>query len=100
MSRKDRICSLSQDKFRNYSFCEEPAEYRARATLNDGRECLLYLCPVHMPHAWELAQVLMERRFEDGEAGSDKVRLECVSFHQINPSQTFIRRNNLGRWAA
>jgi len=100
MLRKNRLCSLSQAKFRNYSPCEEPAEYRARATLNDGREFLLYLCPAHMPNAWELAQALVERRFESSEAGSDKVRLECISFHQINPSQTSIRRNNLSSWAA
>jgi hypothetical protein len=99
MSRNDKICALSLARFRNYSSCHESAEYRARATLNTGREFVLYLCPVHMPHAWELAQVLMERRFANAEAEHD-LRLECISFHQLNPVRRLTLRKKLGTWVA
>ena len=49
-----------------------------------------------MPHAWELAQVLMERRFTSVEA-EDDLRLECVSFHQIN---TFRKPTSLNKVCA
>jgi hypothetical protein len=99
MIYKQKICSLSQARFRNYSPCEEPAEYRARATLNNGREVHLYLCPIHMPHAWELAQALIDRGVEGNEADKDGV-LECISFHQLKASQKSVRRQSLARLAA
>jgi hypothetical protein len=100
MIYKQKICSLSQARFRNYSPCEEPAEYRARATLNNGREVHLYLCPIHMPHAWELAQALIDRAVEGNEADEESVRLECISFYQLKGSQKSVRRQSVARLAA
>jgi hypothetical protein len=94
MLRKQKICTLSQAKFRNYSPCEEAAEYRLRATVSNGQEFVLYLCCSHMPHAWELAQVLMDRRFADSGAKYD-LRLECISFHQLTPSPRLIHHKSL-----
>ena len=99
MSYNSKICCLEEAKFRNYSSCHEPAKYRARATLSTGREFVLYLCPVHMLHAWELAQVLMERGFGNLEA-EDDLRLECISFHQLNAFRRSTSHKKPSTWAA
>jgi len=52
-----------------------------------------------MPNAWELAQVLMERRFENI-AAEDDLRLECISFHQINTFRRSTSLKKLSSWAA
>jgi hypothetical protein len=52
-----------------------------------------------MPHAWELAQVLMERRFANAEAEHD-LRIKCISFHELNTIRRLTPRKKLGTWAA
>lgn len=78
-SRKQKMCSLAEARFRNYSRCDEPADYRVRATLNTGREFLIYLCQSHMSQAWALSEALLERKGD----GDPDARLECISFHQL-----------------
>lgn len=90
-SRKPKMCSLAQVKFRNYSPCNEPADYRVHATLDSGREFLIYLCQSHMSHAWALAEALMERHVD----GDPDARLECISYHQLKRKPRLVRRKSL-----
>lgn len=84
------MCSLAREKFRSYSQCNEPADYRVNATLDTGREFFIYLCRSHMSQAWALAEALLERRIDrDPDA-----RLECISFHQLKVGPRLVRRKS------
>ena len=57
--------------------CELPA-YRIEARTYDGKRVILYLCSDHIHRAWQLAQMLMDKRHQ-----GENLKVRSIHLYQI-----------------
>ena len=57
--------------------CETPA-YRIEARTYDGKRILLQLCSDHIHRAWQLAQMMMDKKYP-----GENLKVRSIHLHQL-----------------
>ena len=58
--------------------CVETAAYRADAHSSNGKRVTSYLCSNHVHRAWQLTQLVMDRKFP-----GENLRVKSIHLHQL-----------------
>jgi len=81
MSRTLALCGLgvvASDEV----CCELPA-YRIEARTYEGKRVILYLCSDHIHRAWQLAQMLMDKR-----RPGENLKVRSIHLHRVRRAAT------------
>ena len=79
MPRPATFCGLGLAT-RNEACSESPA-YRVEAPADGGRRVNLYLCSRHIHRAWELAQLLLDKKHR-----GEGLKVRAIHLHQLPKS--------------
>jgi hypothetical protein len=76
MSRTLALCGLGLAT--GDEVCGELPAYRVEARTYDGQKVVLYLCSEHIHRAWQLAQMLMDKR-----RPGENLKVRSIHLHQL-----------------